>query len=974
MNLPKEKQLPIWQQEQAIIQGLEQGQVVIVSAETGAGKSTQIPQMLWKNSLHHLAGRKKLIGITQPRRLAAVSVAKRVSEEMGCQLGNEVGYQVRFEDELSSLTEIKFATEGIFLQEAKSDPLFSRYSVIMLDEAHERTIEMDMLLGLIKLALKKRDDLKVVIASATINPETFYEFFDKEAVIIKCKGRVFPLEKHFEEKDPSESFIDYRAAKMWNKEVFEMPEFAAQEIAKLLSRGCQNDILVFLSGYDTIQRAKNKLEKYCSENHWSVDILIAHGQMPLEELQKILNPNGKQRIILATNVAETSITIPGKLLVIDTGLVKKDFYNSRNGIVEIEEIVTSQASSEQRGGRSARISAGEVYYLFTKEDFERRQKYDTPAIQRSSLESVVLLLASIGIENPSGFPFISSPKQEQINKALTELKKIGALSEAGGITNYGEQLMKFPLMPQIAHLLLKAAENDALKEMATFLAMYQARPIPIIKNDQKQEPEYKILIRDCQSDLEVLLVLWQAYRENGFDWNWAKDMGIKPRAMMEARDIRGQLLEIASKCELRPSSAECDFSKLKAALLTAVPQQVFMKSGNYGYHNLDRFGSEYFYIHPSSLLCGETPELVFSFETRQTNKRFMLGNVPVTVEDMIRFCPVVTIVYKESKWSMNNTGKIYENVMFGRMCLRQSTFFEILYPESKRYENIDRELSLEEVQKVKAKHEEILKQNEMKAGLAQELLGQIPVTNHGMPWEIHSLDRQIRLKLTPSGISFDSDLDFLKRDLPEELTGIYTFDETEIKEMIREMETEIFQFNQYQNQIRDLKKEAEDFLESLPKVSDGFPDDINEEIKNIKHLLQPMFSENYPSDLQKAKEKIPHLLAMITNFEERQKELQKLNQTCQEELAEYVEAFLQQCPLCTAIIDGSCNCALYLNDTDKYKNGEITNLIALSDQDGKILARIYLESRKGIRRVVREIKDVCAPITKIEVYEHPELE
>lgn len=651
-------QLPIWSSEQAILDGLKTHKAVLVSAETGSGKSTQIPQMLWRDG-YAFAGEtgKRIIAVSQPRRVAASSVAKRVAEEIGITLGKEVGYAVRFDQEASEETEVFFATEGVLLQQAKQDSLFSGYSVLMLDEVHERSLDMDALLGLAKLAIRKRPDLRIVVSSATINVEKLAEFFGKDALLIESEGRAYEVEEFFEEEDPTRQFT---RATQYNEE-YAWAEFSADKAAMLINAGETEDILVFLPGLDDLRRGQTHLAKKIN----GIEAIICHGKMTLEEQSAIFELGEKQRVIFATNVAETSLTIPGIGAVINSGLVKKDFHNPKTGVTALNTVWSSKASVAQRRGRAGRVQDGRCYNLFTAAQYEAMEEFDLPQIHRADLGNVILSLAKIGIGDIRNFPFIDPPKEEALDAAIKQLQQIGALNETGQLTPYGEMVASFPLEPGRAHLLLHAEKYGAVKEVATFLAMVEADPYRRAKDRDSLDP-HRQLTSKFQSDPEMHLGVFTAYEKAGYDWKWAGDSGLRPKAMNEARQVRDQLLEIASKHGLHVNQG-VEVTNLKRALIAALPERLSRGADFFSYYNQ---AHEKIYIFPGSRCMESNPMMIWYYSARDSRgakgwKRYALQVLGITPTEIVELFPDEVVVRLEERiYSWSDTVYIDEITEF----------------------------------------------------------------------------------------------------------------------------------------------------------------------------------------------------------------------------------------------------------------------------------------------------------------------
>ncbi|KAF9348435.1 hypothetical protein BGX34_002491, partial [Mortierella sp. NVP85] len=465
------KQLPVYNHRTEFLYCIEKYQVVVLVGQTGSGKTTQIPQYL------HEAGwtaKGRVVACTQPRRVAATTVAQRVAEEMHVKLGMEVGYAIRFEDctDPEGRTRIKYMTDGMLFREALMDPLLSKYSVIMLDEAHERSLYTDILLGVLKKIMKKRPDLRVVISSATLDAEAFAAFFSSSknpsdgsqgnATILSVQGRMYPVDVHYL-AEPTSDYI----------------ETAIQTVFDIHTKEPAGDILVFMTGREEIEKVVNEIRERATTlppNKYS-DILALpiYAGLPSEEQMMVFEPSerGTRKVVVATNVAEASITIPGIGFVIDTGFVKIRAYNPKTGMETLTTTTISRASADQRAGRAGRIRNGKAYRLYTESAFLNDMPLTSvPEIQRSNLSAMVLQLKALGIENVLRFDFMTSPPAEMMSKALELLYSLGALDDHSRLTiPLGMRLAEFPLDPLLGKILLDSGKFGCSHEMLTIAAM-----------------------------------------------------------------------------------------------------------------------------------------------------------------------------------------------------------------------------------------------------------------------------------------------------------------------------------------------------------------------------------------------------------------------------------------------------------------------------------------------------------------------
>src|SRR5689334_14002027 len=442
------EELPISANREQIRKAIEQHPVVIVCGETGSGKTTQLPKIC----LEAGRGVSGVIGHTQPRRIAARAVAARIAEEMRVPLGELVGYKLRFQDRSRPEGLIKLMTDGILLAETQGDRFFDAYDTIIVDEAHERSLNIDFLLGYLKWLMPKRPDLKLVITSATIDPERFSRHFG-DAPIINVSGRSYPVE------------LRYRAVELDEED----DETAADEQAAILSavdelwRSNAGDILVFLSGEREIRETAESLRKHHPQG---CEILPLYSRLSQEEQQRVFRPSGRRRVVLATNVAETSLTVPGIRAVIDTGVARISRYSHRNRLQRLPIEKISQASANQRSGRCGRVGPGIAIRLYSEEDYLARPEFTEPEIQRTNLAAVILQMHALKLGDIEAFPFVEPPDGRYIRDRQRTLRELGALSEEGQLTETGRRLSKLPLDPRLGRILLAGVDEHCLEEVA----------------------------------------------------------------------------------------------------------------------------------------------------------------------------------------------------------------------------------------------------------------------------------------------------------------------------------------------------------------------------------------------------------------------------------------------------------------------------------------------------------------------------
>ncbi|KAF7512394.1 hypothetical protein GJ744_001329 [Endocarpon pusillum] len=528
--------LPIARHRQSLLYAVEQFPVLIVIGQTGSGKTTQLPQFLEEAGW---SGNGKVIGVTQPRRVAAVTVATRVAEEMRCNVGEEVGYSIRFEDKTSAKTRIKFLTDGLLLREALMDPLLSRYSVIMVDEAHERSLSTDVLLGVLKKIKKKRPDLRIIVSSATLQAKEMASFFanegdtDSECRIISIEGRAFPVDILYLER-PAEDYV----------------EKAVQVAFDVHKNEANGDILVFLSGREEIETAIQLLSEQAAEIHPKAQALLPvplYAGLTTDEQMYVFEPapDNTRKIVFSTNIAEASVTIDGIAYVIDAGFVKLRAYNPQTGIDTLTAVPVSKASATQRAGRAGRTKPGKCYRLYTEAAFSRLPESTVPEIQRSDLAPIVLQLKALGIDNIVRFNFITSPPSRLVTRALELLYSLGAVDDYAKLTKpLGTRMAELSLEPMMAKVLLSAPGFGCLSEILSIAAMTSLQGSVWFHHDggRKAMPASRHKFAVDEGDHLTLLNVYQAFLTKGRkDSKWCRDNHLNHKSMLRAVSIRTQL-------------------------------------------------------------------------------------------------------------------------------------------------------------------------------------------------------------------------------------------------------------------------------------------------------------------------------------------------------------------------------------------------------------------------------------------------
>ncbi len=620
--------LPVSARADEIIKAIRENQVVIVAGETGSGKTTQLPKLCM------MAGRGTagLIGHTQPRRIAASSVAKRIAEELHTELGTVVGYKVRFSDHTTSGITVKLMTDGILLAETQTDPQLRAYDTLIIDEAHERSINIDFLLGYLKRLLAKRRDLKVIITSATIDTERFAKHFgrdeDHPAPIIQVSGRTYPVEVRYRAIEDDDSNDD--------KTLMGAISDAVDEL-EMAGRG---DILVFLTGEREIREAAETLRKNDPQNR--VDILPLYARLPAEQQERVFKSGGKRRIVLATNVAETSITVPGIRYVVDTGLARVKRYSYRNKVEQLLIEPISQAAANQRSGRCGRVADGICIRLYSETDFARRPAYTDPEIMRSNLAAVILRMKSLGLGDVKDFPFVQAPPARAISDGYAILSELNCVDDRGGLTKIGRTLSQLPVDPKLSRMLLAASENDALAEVliiAAGLSVQDPRERPPEQAAAADEAHRKL--SDAKSDFLSYVKLWnyveKAYRDKESNRRFQDQMKrqfLSPRRLHEWHDVVNQLLDMVKGLGWRINTAPATFEQVHCSLLTGLLGSVGMRRVDADFRAPPYMGARgiRFWIWPGSPRAKKCGPWIVAAEIVETSRLFARCVADVTPE------------------------------------------------------------------------------------------------------------------------------------------------------------------------------------------------------------------------------------------------------------------------------------------------------------------------------------------------------
>lgn len=645
-------ELPVSERREDLMAAIAANQVTIIAGETGSGKTTQIPKMCLELGL----GEKGLIGHTQPRRLAARTVAERIAEELGVEIGQEIGFQVRFTGEVSKATKVKLMTDGILLAEIQRDKLLRKYSTIIIDEAHERSLNIDFILGYLKRILPQRPDLKVIITSATIDPERFANHFgtlEKPAPIIEVSGRTYPVEIRY--RPLTQPAADDEEASDDELEEDRDPLDAVCDAVDELAAEAPGDILVFFSGEREIRDAADALQSRIQSNRRlaNTEILPLFARLSLQEQHKVFHPGSKRRIVLATNVAETSLTVPGIKYVIDTGTARISRYSHRTKVQRLPIERVSQASANQRSGRCGRVSDGIAIRLYSEEDFESRPRFTDPEILRTNLAAVILQMTAMGVakgpKDVEEFPFVEPPETRAINDGVTLLRELGALApprpqgkggaeaangrggtKGGGLTAVGQKLAQLPVDPRLGRMIVEAGKRGCVREvmvLAAALTIQDPRERPTDKQQLAAEKHNRF--RDENSDFTGYLNLWNYLQEKQQELSSSafrrlcRAEFINYLRVREWQDLFTQLRQLA-----RPLGITLDNKRLADPVGNHDGIHISLLSGLLSHIGiLDERKREYagargsrFAIFPGSALFKKSPTFVMAAELVETSR------------------------------------------------------------------------------------------------------------------------------------------------------------------------------------------------------------------------------------------------------------------------------------------------------------------------------------------------------------------
>jgi ATP-dependent helicase HrpA len=641
LKLEYDPALPITAHREEILSALARHQVLIVCGATGSGKTTQLPKLC----LEAGRGTAGLIGHTQPRRLAARALAARLAHEMGTSVGAAVGYKVRFNDRTSRGTRIKLMTDGILLKELESDRFLRRYDTLIVDEAHERSLNIDLILGVLKQLLPKRPELRVLVTSATINPAQFSAFFGG-APIIEVSGRSYPVEVRYRPLIVTDE--DEDAAEL------SLPEGIVQAVRELdeSSRGIRGDTLVFLPGEKQIREAAQALEEAKLHN---TQVLPLFSRLSAREQDRVFETHGQRRVVLATNVAETSLTVPGIRFVVDSGLARISRYSVRAKVQRLPTERISRASAEQRKGRCGREAEGICIRLYSEDDYNLREEFTPPEVLRTNLASVILRMAVLGLGEPGEFPFLDPPDTRLVNDGVRLLQELKAMDDDRRVTSLGEQIAGIPVDPRLGRMLLAATKRNCLTEMlvlAAFLEVQDPRERP--QEAQQHAIQMHAKFNDARSDFVTVLNLWRAYGEQSAALSgnqlrkWCREHFLSFMRMREWQDLHAQLVDSVSELKARPNEVPASYTELHQAILTGFLGSIGSLEDRREYSGPRGIR---FVIAPGTPLASKRPRWIVAgsmIETARVYARMVAAVDPGWIESAAAH--LVKRVYTEPHW------------------------------------------------------------------------------------------------------------------------------------------------------------------------------------------------------------------------------------------------------------------------------------------------------------------------------------
>uniref|UniRef100_A0A672PQ71 Pre-mRNA-splicing factor ATP-dependent RNA helicase PRP16 n=1 Tax=Sinocyclocheilus grahami TaxID=75366 RepID=A0A672PQ71_SINGR len=644
--LEQRQYLPIFAVRQQLLNIIRDNNIVIVVGETGSGKTTQLTQYLHEDGYTSYG----MVGCTQPRRVAAMSVAKRVSEEMNSNLGEEVGYAIRFEDCTSEKTVIKYMTDGILLRESLRESDLDHYSAVIMDEAHERSLNTDVLFGLLQEVVSRRSDLKLIVTSATMDSDKFAGFFGN-VPIFNIPGRTFPVDILFS-KVPQEDYV----------------EAAVKQALQIHLSGMMGDILIFMPGQEDIEVTSDQIVQRLEdlENAPPLAVLPIYSQLPSDLQAKIFQkaPDGVRKCIVATNIAETSLTVDGIMFVVDAGYCKLKVFNPRIGMDALQVYPISQANANQRAGRAGRTGPGQCYRLYTQSAFKNEMLTTTiPEIQRTNLANVVLLLKSLGVQDLLLFHFMDPPPEDNMLNSMYQLWILGALDNTGALTPTGRLMVEFPLDPALSKMLIVSCDMGCSADILIIVSMLS---VPSIFYRPKGREEESDQVREKfsvpESDHLTYLNVYLQWKNNNYSSIWCNDHFIHTKAMRKVREVRAQLKDIMVQQKINLVSCGSDWDVIRKCICAAYFHQAAKLKGIGEYVNV-RTGMPC-HLHPTSALfgMGYTPDYIIYHELVMTTKEYMQCVTAVDGEWLAELGPMFYSIKHAGKSRQENRRRAKEEI------------------------------------------------------------------------------------------------------------------------------------------------------------------------------------------------------------------------------------------------------------------------------------------------------------------------
>lgn len=649
------EQLPVYRQKEKILDCLKDHSVIIVQSPTGSGKTTQIPIILHDAGY----GERGTIGITQPRRIATLSVSDFIARQLKCRVGDFVGYKMRFDDKTSPYTRLKIMTDGILLQELKQDPLLSKYSVIMVDEAHERSLNIDFILGLLKGILKERNDFKVIISSATINTETFSQYFDG-APVVTIETPIFPVQMVYK------PLADRHDEELLFTEI-------ADIIEKRIKSHQTGDILVFLSGEAAI---KSCLKEIVSRSMVKNLVLYPlYGRLSKEEQERVFTPtpSGMVKVVVSTNIAETSVTIDGVSAVIDSGMAKVNFYNNKTYTSSLIESEISRASADQRKGRAGRTGPGDCYRLYSKMSYEHKPRFTTEEIFRTDLAEVILRMADLGIKDFEHFDFISKPNLASIVGGMETLMLLEAITPERDLTEIGKMMVDFPLLPRHSRMIIEAIYHypHVLGDVVTATAFLSTHtPFILPPGEELAARGAHHRFRDPAGDFLAYLKIYKKFINAEDKEAFCKRHYLDYKIMLEIANIKEQLESILAEKNI-PVGNQFDLKAFLMSIAKGLIQFVCVRTKVNVYRSST---AEKISIHPGSVLYKENADFIVAGEVVKTSKTFARSVSKLQKEWIKELSPQLYQELLKSKNSSRKEPRPIENIDGSSISLCKKNF------------------------------------------------------------------------------------------------------------------------------------------------------------------------------------------------------------------------------------------------------------------------------------------------------------